>query len=217
MQKAQAQLDTGASISLITRKLATTLKARKIPNSSIQLSGIGGHISTLHQIEITLMGDPTLGYHEERVKLKAHVIDSIPSSSSQADVQRVFKLPFVQGLPLADPLYTSSARIDLLLDVGSFNACCKGKTKSSVIPSLKAELTIFGWAVGGTDTLKHQADSSPVSCLRVSQVEDDPEALLRRFWEVEAFDSDEISLSPEEHQAETHFTETFTRDRDGRY
>lgn len=217
IQKARAQLDTGASISLITRRLATTLNAKKIPNSAIDLTGIGGHLTTMYQVELTLLGDPKLGYQNELVTLRAHVVKDIPSSSSHADVRKILQLPFLNGLPLADPSYTSNSRIDLLVDVGTFNTCCRGKTQQSAIPSLKAELTIFGWTVGGTDSQEHQIGSGALSCLRVSRAVEDPERLLRRFWETEEFPSDDPSQTPEEQQACEHFRSTVQRDDDGRY
>lgn len=95
--------------------------------------------------------------------------------------------------------------------------CCKGKTRSSTISSLKAELTIFGWTVGGTNTKEHQTGMSDSTCLRVSWCVEDPEQLLRKFWEIEHFSSDEPSHTPEEQQACTHFQHTVNRDHDGRY
>lgn len=87
-------------------------------------------------------------------------------------------MPFVKGLCLADPHYSSNSKIDLLLDVGTVNACCRGKTRVSCTPSLKAELTIFGWTIGGTDSQQHQMAPTE-HCLRVSKAIDDPERLLR--------------------------------------
>lgn len=216
VQRARAQLDTGASISLITRRLANILHARRIPDSAVNLTGIRGLLTTMYQVEITLLGDPELGYQDEQATLRAHVVETIPSSSPLADVSKIWKLPFLDGLQLADPSYTSNARIDLLIDVGSFNSCCRGETCQSAIPSLKAELMIFGWTVGGTDTQEHQTGSAGRSCLRVSRAED-PDALLRKFWEIEDFPTDSPAPSLDEQQASNHFSSTVQRGADGRY
>lgn len=198
VQKARAQLDTGACVTVITRSLASTLKTRRIPNSSINVSGLTGDITTSHQVEVTLLGDPKLGYQNEKVVLKAHVVDSIPPASSQADVTKFHQLPFLKGLPLADLSYSSAAKIDLLLDIGTFYSCCKRETLwSSIIPSIRADKTIFGWIVGGTDTRAHQTGTSnnDVTCFKLSRCVEDPERLLRQFWEIERLPLDEPSHS----------------------
>lgn len=217
IQKARAQLDTGATISLITKRLASTLRAKKIPNSSTVLTGIGGSLTTLHQVELTLFGNPEMKCQDEEVTLRAHVIDHIPSSASQANVQRILQMPFLDGLCLADPHYTSAATIDILLDIGSFIACCQEGTRLSTTSSLKTERTIFGWTVGGTDTKEHQRSEPTSTCLRVSKSMEDPEQLLCRFWEVEQLPDDGPPRSDEEQQAVVHFQDTFRRLDDGRY
>lgn len=216
-QKARALLDTGATVSLITRSLANTLKAKRISNSSISLTGVTGTGSTLYEVELTLEGDARVECEDERVRLRVHVVESISPSTSKADVQKILKMPFLEGLPLADPNYTSAAAIDLILDVGSFFVCRRGETRISATPSLNADKTIFGWIVGGSDTSQHQERNSSATCYKVSSTLEDPDSLLRRFWEIEQLPDDVPSLSADERQACDHFQETFRRDPDGRY
>lgn len=71
--------------------------------------------------------------------------------------------------------------------------------------------------MGGTDTREHQVNAVDGSCFQVSECVDDSDALLRRFWETETFDSDDISQSPDEQQAFDHFATTHSRNEDGRY
>ena len=43
-QKCRAQLDTGAMLSLVTSKLAHAIRAKRIHNTSVTISGVGGEI-----------------------------------------------------------------------------------------------------------------------------------------------------------------------------
>ncbi len=52
-QKARAQLDPGV-LSLITLKLARTIKAKRLKNSAVNITGVGGDIHSPYQVEMTL-------------------------------------------------------------------------------------------------------------------------------------------------------------------
>lgn len=150
-QLARAQMDSGATISLISRQLAQTLRAPRIPHSSTQIRGVGGVCHSPHQVEVTL-----IGHGGEQIPARFHVVDRIPSTESRANVSRIFALPFLQGLSLADPGYCSANRIDLLLDMGLANSCSLDGVRYSSNRCLKAERTIFGWMVGGHDSKDNQ-------------------------------------------------------------
>lgn len=205
-------MDSGATISLVSRSLANTIKARWIPNSGTQICGVGGTFNSSHQVEITLIGN-----EGELFDSIFHVVDSIPSMSSRANVKQAFSLPFLSNLQLADPLYTSSAHIDILLDMGTTNRCSKDGVLHSHDRSLKAKNTVFGWTVGGHHTQLHQSSSSSPTSLRVTVNEEDPNSFLKKFWDLDQFSSEHQLLSSEDQQAVDHFNSTFRRDPDGRY
>lgn len=212
-QKARAQLDSGATISLITRKLANTIRASKIPDSAMKISGIGGVEHSPHRVEVVL-----LGRQGEEVVVTPHVVDQIPHSPSRTDVGKVHRLPLARDLTLSDPGYTSSARIDLLLSSRKSNACFRDGVRYSKDRELKAENTIFGWTIHGGDTRENQEEGSHSTCLHISaEEEEDPERLLRRFWELEPFPEEETTQTSEELRAVQHFGDTVRRDTDGRY
>lgn len=149
VQKARAQLDSGATISLISRNLANTLKAKRLPNSGTEILGVGGSCRSPHQVEVILVGNGG-----EEIAAHLHVVEVIPPTESNADVSRIFNLPFLSGLDLSDPEYTSASRIDILLDMGLANSCSREGVKRAANRSLKAENTVFGWVVGGHDSVK---------------------------------------------------------------
>ena len=53
-QKCRAQLDTGAMLSLVTSKLAHSISAKRIHNTSVTISGVGGEIYSSHEVELHL-------------------------------------------------------------------------------------------------------------------------------------------------------------------
>lgn len=215
VQRARAQFDNGATASFITKKLATTLKAKYVCSPQTMVDSITGS-SALHQkVKLTLIGRKDLGCQSKTINVEAYVVDRIPPTASRIDPKKTFQLPAFKGLVLADPNYSSGATIDLLLDTGVYSNARSGRSRLSGIPSIIADETIFGWTVGGTDpTSKQEGEIHPV-CLRISKSLEDPERLLRRFWEVHQMSSDEVPHTEEELQALQHFQDTVHRDSEG--
>ena len=53
-QKARTQLDPGAMLSLVTSRLAHSVHAKRIKNSSVNISGVGGDLHSSYQVELNL-------------------------------------------------------------------------------------------------------------------------------------------------------------------
>lgn len=147
-QRARILLDTAAGVTLISKELATTLGARRLPKLPIGIEGVG-ESDTLYSIKLTLFGDECVGKDDERVDIVAHVMETMPKPSGSVDVPTVHAMPFLKDLPLADPTYHSGAAIDIILDTASFYTCRLGESRSSSVRSLMADKTIFGWIVEG--------------------------------------------------------------------
>lgn len=155
VQQSREHLNTGASVSLISLNFAKKLKATRIPNSSTFVKGINQTVKTLYQVKLSLFGSPKLGCGCQEIPILAHVVDSIPSSSSRADISDVVSMPFIKGLPLADPHYSSNSHVDMLLEIGVFSASGLRQYRYSESSNLEARLTIFGWIIGGTHCNLH--------------------------------------------------------------
>lgn len=211
VQKVRVQLDSGAGTSVITRQLAQTLKAPRVPNSGAQLKGLIGADRSPYQVEIKLICT-----NGEEMAARFYVLDQIPTTESRADVSRVLTMPFLQDLPLADPTYRSGSRIDILVGIGLSTLCCLDGVRFSPLHNLKAERTVFGWVVGGNDTEANQRGEFSTSCLKVSVIPDDTEALLTRFWDLERV-TDESQFTTDEQQAVDHYNKHVNRDEEGRY
>ena len=101
IQKARAQLDTGASISLITSRLANMLKAKHIPCHT-EINGIGGQMISTHQVEVELSS--AFCEEEDHITVRAHVVghftdDYLPQLRAWNDSQPTLSRGEAAGRP----------------------------------------------------------------------------------------------------------------------
>lgn len=137
-------MDSAAEVSLITRRFATQMRAQRIPNSSTTISGVQGSFISPYQVSLTLRGRKG-----ELMEERFHLVDHLAISGSTIDMKEVRSLPFLRELDLADPNYDTSSRVDMLLDMGASLLCSEDQLRRSKDKHLRAELTVFGWTVGG--------------------------------------------------------------------
>ena len=156
---------------LITGRLATTGKAKKVNNSAQKIAGVGG---VLH----------SSGDRGEEIPLRAHLVDHIPQTKSPAVVRKRHSLLLLWGLKLADSDYTSVARIDLLLDMGTANRCYRDGVLCS---GLHAENSIFGWTVEGTEMLDKQGQDAGPTCLKAVPYEENGNQYSNNFWRLRSY------------------------------
>lgn len=211
VQRVRAQLDSGAAASVITSALAASLHAKTVPTPSVQLGGILGRGGSHRQVDVTLTGN-----RGQDFTLRCHVLDTIPSTPSHADMSAIRKLPFLHDLPLADPAFHSGDRIDLLIEMGTVNELFTDQRVYHTDRALTAEHSIFGWTVGGRckePGHTNPDEDTPLTPI-IQRLSVDLATSLRRQHQVQ---SPVISLSPMEQKAMDHFDETILRDQDGRY
>ena len=146
-QRARAFLDTGATITLITSRLANSLRAPR-SRSNTNISGIAGRLTSDYTVDVKLSSAFTSS--DKSIHITAHIIESIMSDSPVCDREKVKQMPFLKGLQLADPDLGSHGKIDLLLGLPDFIRCKEDQSVSSPTRCLTAEKTLFGWAVGGS-------------------------------------------------------------------
>lgn len=142
--RARAQLDSGASASVISSSLATSLKAPTVSAVRTHLGGISGLCESHRQVLVTLSGNDG-----QRFEVQCHVLPVIPPTGSNVHMDTIRQLHFLQDLPLADPHYQSGDRIDLLLEMGVVNELFSDHLRYHPARALTAEHTVFGWTVGG--------------------------------------------------------------------
>lgn len=144
-QRARVLLDNGAGMSLITSRLANSLKAQRV-RAPQQIAGIAGELTSNDAVRISL--GTSFGRGGECVDIMAQVVDCITPDYPPQDLKAIRDLPFLKDLTLADPGFGTSGRVDLLLGIIDSNRCTLDESVSSSDRYIQAWNTIFGWAVG---------------------------------------------------------------------
>ena len=202
-------LDTGATIPLVTRKLASTLKANRIPESAVFIQGLVGRCYSPYQVQLKLNSL----YGNESLSIKAHVVDAIPATPSHVSMKDFISKPFLKDLQLADPDYQPNCKLDILLGIKQCNPCSLHGISMSADKNWKDEETIFEWAVGGAAEVE---DSCTATCLQVEAIPDDASKLMQNLWSGEELPGEEADYSPDELQAIHQFEQHYFRSEDGR-
>lgn len=200
-QLGRVQFDSGAEVSLITRRFATQMRAKRVPNSSTTVGGVGGSFVSPYQVTLTLRGR-----EGELMNVRFRLVDHLAVSGSTPDMNEVFSLPFLHGLTLADARYRPASP-----------RCSRGNLLSSPDRYLQAEDTIFGWTVSG----RHEGTSprlrQPPQVLTVVASDPPLEDAIQLLWEREEFPSDIDNPSSQTDQALSQFRDTVQRESDGTY
>ena len=133
-----ALLDGGASLSLVTSRLATLLGAKKI-SSHMNFKGVGGSLDTSHAVELELSS--AYDREGESVTIHCQVVDHITDVPVQG-ILEASQIPLLHGKQLADP--GRGSRIDLLIGMPDIPDCYTQSMVSSSDQKLEARESIFG-------------------------------------------------------------------------
>ncbi len=210
-QRARALLDSGASITLISERLASSLSAKR-HHQRLQIAGVTGGAVSRSYVEVTLKSVYQTNHHDS-VSIKCHVVPKLQSLQPPRNPQCLLKIPCIQNKsPIADPHL--GGEIDLLLGIADCGRCSRGPPCHSTDGATIANNTLFGWTLGGAipDV------SLPTSILRVQGKEDPLDSLLQSMWTLDQ--SPDVStkhLSQDDAQAVAHFHDTHVISPDGRF
>ncbi|XP_039446262.1 uncharacterized protein LOC120425723 [Culex pipiens pallens] len=203
---ARALLDCASEANFVTESLAQALRSKRKP-ANVDVYGISQTVKKVkHQTTITVSS--RVGPYTTSMDFL--ILPSLTRILPTTNVD-VSKWVIPRHLPLADPKFNIAHDVDMIIGVKHFFAILQGEQLSigSGLPTLRN--TVFGYVVAGdTDTPAQQS----VTC-NVTAVER-LEAAVRKFWEVESFETGK-ALSLEERYCENHFVKTHTRAPDGRY
>ncbi|XP_076287410.1 uncharacterized protein LOC143212450 [Lasioglossum baleicum] len=122
--------------------------------------------------------------------------------------------PHLSGLTLADPDISSSLPIDILLGADVYPTLILDGIRRGGRRTPVAQETIFGWILSGPTTM---SGASPQSAFSHVCTTEDLTSLVHRFWEQEEVATPDTPLTGEEAACEKQFTDTHTREKDGRY
>ncbi|XP_046804500.1 uncharacterized protein LOC124419382 [Lucilia cuprina] len=204
----RALIDPGSQRTFITEKIRSKLKL-PYRNSHFEISGIGGQKqSAKKECEFILYAKK----YNLRVPIKAIVLSSVTNTLPAV----TFKVPYsaeLKKLDLADPNFNKSSQIDLILGNDYEHYLNLEGIKKNICGQTSAYKTIFGWVLSGpirAETV--QSFSTAVTSSESSELS----TLLRKFWE--QVEIPKIRLTSEEDDfVEQFYTQTTTRNKDGRY
>lgn len=207
---ARALLDSGSQPNAISERLCQQLHLiRKAVN--VPISGVDGTVTNAkHQIRAEI---------RSRVFQFQHTMDFLVLRRVTSDAPPVSfdptSLNIPATLPLADPEFNVTRRIDMIIGAGQFFDFLRRKGKVRLATDLPMLVeTVFGWIVTGTvkEALR-ETGTCPVAChvATVTPVDE----LLERFWKIEEVNGSNYSI--DEQRCEDLFRETVSRDHEGRY
>lgn len=146
----RVMLDSGAEVSVISRKFANSLYAKPLRRLSVLLGGMGTRPSP-YAVSLLVHGEEAMGRQGDAIAVEARVVDELPQPTSQECLKEFMNDPFLDGCPLADPKYEPGSRVDVILDNKSWYFCRTGESRKGPQPGLIADETLFGWVLGGSN------------------------------------------------------------------
>ena len=204
--KARVLMDSGSGITLITSRLAQSLKAKK-HRLVHEITGLNGTkcLTSKYVVNFTLSSACDTG--GEEIAIQAHVVNQITSDYGPQDLSRIRALPFLEGKQFADPEFGHSGHIDLLLSIADSNRCMYDESESTPDRSFRAWNSVFGWIIGG----QISTPTSSSSCMKIASADARADEILQLFWQQEEVPNDEHALRHEDKQALDMFHSTVTR------
>ncbi|XP_046811894.1 uncharacterized protein LOC111689220, partial [Lucilia cuprina] len=207
--QARALIDSGSEGTFISERLFNLLKLPS-QSTSAQISGLNQSISATVQHQCSFVLGSNL---DDNVSLPVTAL-VVPQLSSNLPSQSVpkSKLSNLPNIPLADPKFYATSKIDVLIGGDIFPSVVRSGVKHNVCESLLAQETIFGWILTGPIS----QNSSPSRTIVSNFCEISLDREISRFWEVENLPRKNI-LSPSDQACEDLYTRTTKRDSKGRY
>lgn len=206
----RALLDQGAQASFVTEATAQYLGLKK--------TSVRGYISGLDgNRNVSTRGMTTLTFssiYDETMKISVEVY-VLKSITSFLPSKKMVSVEWVGDLPLADPHYYAPNKIDILLGADIYGQVIQEGIRKGSAGNLVAQNTSLGWIISGVVAGSNQPTANVV--VMHSCVEDND--MLKRFWELEADPKPNKRdiLTEEEMRCEKFFSQTTSRERDGRY
>ena len=201
---ARALLDTGATLSLITSKLAHQLQLPKEP-CSLSLTGVTGTTNggtTSHMVSFSISD---IYNRHTKFHVQAPVVSKVTTDLPLFNAKKVRDYPHLQGLQLADPRFDTPGCIDIILGIDVWDQIELAGKILRVPSQLSAKNTIFDWAIYGK--CLDNANSIAVHHVSVNHLSVVPSCneRLQRFWDSEEIRAVSQTRSSEEQAVLGHY------------
>ena len=202
--KARALIDSGAGLSLVSRRVTQILNLPLEP-AKLHLSAVQGEISKPVKHVTTLYISPLQNRHK-KILCKPAGTQMVTSDLPPEPVHPVGDLPHIMGLQLADHDYHNPGRIDILLGADMApKIMVKELLRDGTDAEPIAQATHFGWVLSGPIKQKNNSLSPIPTNHQTQAAEPELDHLLSKFWETEEPEEEEPSLFVVEQQVENHY------------
>ncbi|XP_077260483.1 uncharacterized protein LOC143896453 [Temnothorax americanus] len=210
LHHARALVDQGSESSLVTERLAQRLKLPR-SRTSVSIFGVGGQKTAVAKGCVSLTLAPRTDGLAMSVSALVLPRLTIYAGGIEAGADAWAHL---RGLELADPEFSASDSVDILLDADVYAEILQEGLRKGGSREPVAQNTTLGWILSGAIG---EGASSHVAQSYQCRVEDELSQLVRRFWEQEEVPSAAGPLSKADQECEEHFARTHSRKPDGRY
>ena len=162
--QARALLDSAASTSLISERLAKQLRlARRSCNFKINgVAGINVHPNGLVKFKVAGVRG-----RERPMEVEASVLPKVTADLPTSPVTPVTKWKHLSGLEFADPDYGTPARVDLLLGGKVFSKVVLHGRWLGPTGAPSAFKTRFGWVLNGQAKGNGERSTTHVCCATI--------------------------------------------------
>ena len=198
---AQALLDSGATISLISKWIVQELQLEKsscnITLACVQGVNLGStNFITNFNVLAILSGSSSIPF-------SAIVVNKVACNLLLQVAVKVRRLPHLKDLELADPTFHQSGKIDLLIGGDAWADIIIQESRIGKAQEPIAQRTIFGWAIVGKNVPHSFSTESQQLVHFMTSINAD--SILQRFWDTEDVISSSQVLTPEESKVVSHF------------
>ncbi|XP_022834488.1 uncharacterized protein LOC111362158 [Spodoptera litura] len=211
----RALLDQGSQASFITESAAQLLRLRRVV-SKTTIAGIGGDHSKIISKHVVNIDIKSLHDSSYTINVTAHVLRSLTSVMPDKNVN-LDNWPEIHSIRLADPNFSRSNKIDILLGGEVYCRILKEGLIKSPTGSPVAQDTHLGWIVSGYVSKADRSLNSHNTIITMyTQIEEND--MLKRLWELDSEPAiTKKLLTPEEQACEEFYAQSTVRDVNGRY
>lgn len=195
--RARAMLDSGAAVSLMTEKLASSLGLCRYPQRMSLMGSFGCEYSK-HCVVTSLLSH-CRSFISQPITFT--VVPKLRPAPVPKNRETILKKPFLKDLSLADP--ELGGEVDIF--IGNMDLDCCVDEGSMKIDGLKVLHTHFGWSIAGP-----LHGDTTTSTLLTSAVPGNLQDNLQRLWELDQV-PEASPHSAEDHEVLQNFNRTFSR------